>query len=223
MNSSNFFTPSEMRSIAKKKPLQWANDFLYNRVVELAYCNKELILNALEVSGDAVLFRFNSVEWNHTLRDEKDLLKLFTADERARYRNLKFDKKIEITDKGYEHHLQYCGQKASIRSVLQHTDLLPRLNALFGPEFWVHFTMVKKSGFTFDFTTSDPHYMAMDCTISVQYKPSYFSKKDVANNLKQIEKANDYYFGYKSPYNMDYIYLIDMPLARHIKFDDEYD
>lgn len=221
MNSSSFFTPSEMRSIHKQNPLQWANDYLYNHVTELSYHRKELILKALEVSGEAVLFRFNSVDWNHTLHDEKELLKLFTNEERARYRNLKLEKKIEIADKCYEHHLEYHGQKASIRSVLQHTDLLCRLNVLFGPEFWVHWTMTKKSGFTFDFTTSDPHYLAMDCTISVQYKPSYLSKKDIANNLRNIEKATDYYYGYKSPYTMEDIQLVDTPIARHIKFEDD--
>lgn len=221
MNSSNFFTPSEMRSIAKKNPLQWANDYLYDLITTLVYDRKELILKALEVSGDAVLFRFNSVDWNHTLYDEKKLLKLFTQNERRRYRNLKLEKKIEIEDKCYEHRIEYAGQKASIRSVLQHTDLLCRLNTLFGPEFWVHWTMTKKSGFTFDFTTSDPHYLAMDCTISVQYKPSYLSKKDIANNLRNIEKATDYYYGYKSPYPMEQIHLVDTPIARHIKFEDD--
>lgn len=221
MNSSHFFTPSEMRSITKKNPLQWANDYLYDLITELSYQRKEAILKALQTQGDVGLFCFNSVEWNHSLHDEKELLKLFTKEERARYRNLKHQKKTEIEDKSYEYRLEYGGQKASIRSVLQHTDLLPRLNALFGPEFWVHFTMVKKPGFTFDFTTSDPHYMAMDCIISVQYKPSYFSKKDIANNLKQIEKATDYYYGYKSPYTMEHICLINTPLVRHLKFEED--
>lgn len=219
MNSSNFFTPCEMRSIAKKNPLQWANDYLFNHVINLAYERKNLILKALEVSKRAVLFRFNSVEWNHTLHDEKGLLKLFTPEERDMYRALKTEKKIEIADKGYEHYVQYAGQKASIRSVLQHTDLMSRLNAEFGSEFVISWTMTNKAGFTFDFTTSDPHYLAMDCTITLEYKPK-FTKRETERVLKAIEKVRDYYLGYRSPYPAEYIHLIDMPLARHLTFED---
>lgn len=219
MNSSNFFTPCEMRSIHKKNPLQWANDYLFNHVMNLAYERKDLIMKALEVSKTAVLFRFNSVEWNHTLHDEKELLKLFTPAERERYRILKTEKKIEISDKGYEHSVMTHGQKASIRSVLQHTDLMSRLNAEFGPEFVISWTMTKKAGFTFDFTTSDPHYMAMDCTISLEYNPK-FTKRETQRILKSIEKARDYYLGYRSPYDLEAIYLLNEPLARHLVFED---
>ena len=219
MNSSSFFTPCEMRSIAKKNPLQWANDYLFDHVMNLGYQRKDLIMKALEVSKTAVLFRFNSVEWNHTLHDEKELLKLFTPAERSRYRNLKIEKKEEIEEKCYEHRVEYYGAKASIRSVLQHTDLMSRLNAEFGPEFVISWTMTKKAGFTFDFTTSDPHYMAMDCTITLEYKPK-FTKRETERILKAIEKARDYYTGYKSPYASEYIHLIDMPVARHLKFDE---
>lgn len=219
MNSSSFFTPSEMRSIHKKNPLQWANDYLFNHVMNLAYQRKDLIMKALEVSKTAVLFRFNSVEWNHTLHDEKELLKLFTPDERSIYRKLKKEKKDEIEEKCYDHTIQCGAEKATIRSVLQHTDLMSRLNVEFGPEFVISWTMTKKAGFTFDFTTSDPHYLAMDCTITLEYKPSYFTKRDTERVLKSIEKARDYYTGYKSPYNMNFITLNDKPVARHLIFE----
>lgn len=219
MNSSSFFTPSEMRSIAKKNPLQWANDYLFDHVMNLAYQRKDLIMKALEVSKTAVLFRFTTVNWNHTLHDEKELLKLFTPEERQMYRALKTEKKIEIGDKGYEHYVMTHGQKATIRSVLQHTDLMNRLNAEFGPEFVIVHTQQKKCG-TYNFMDSNPHYMVMDCTISLDYKPSWFTKRDTERVLKGIENARDYYTGYKSPYDMDAIYLLNEPLARHLKFED---
>lgn len=219
MNSSSFFTPCEMRSIAKKNPLQWANDYLFQHVMDLAYERKELILNALEVSKSAVLFRFTTVNWNHTRHDEKELLKLMTREERDTYQVLKTEKKIEIGEKGYEHYVMTHGQKASIRSVLEHTDLMYRLNAEFGPEFVIVHTQTKKCG-TYNFMDSNPHYMVMDCTISLEYKPSWFTKRDTERVIKGIEKARDYYTGYKSPYNMEAIYLLNEPLARHLKFED---
>ena len=219
MNSSSFFTPSEMRSIHKKSPLQWANDYLFNHVMNVAYERKDLIMKALEVSKTAVLFRFTTVSWNHTLHDEKELLKLMTPEERDKYRAVKTEKKIEIADKGYEHYVMTHGQKASIRSVLQHTDLMNRLNAEFGPEFVIVQTQQKKCG-TYNFMDSNPNYMVLDCTISLDYMPSYFTRRHIDLVLKGIEKAKDYYTGYKSPYNMDAIYLLNEPLARHLKFED---
>ena len=219
MNSSSFFTPCEMRSIAKKNPLQWANDYLFQHIMAHSYDHKDLILKALEVSKSAVLFRFTTVNWNHTLHDEKELLKLFTPEERDTYRALKTEKKIEIGEKGYEHYVITHGQKASIRSVLQHTDLMSRLNAEFGPEFVIVHTQQKKCG-TYNFMDSNPHYMVLDCTISLEYKPSWFTKRDTERVIKGIEKARDYYTGYKTPFDMEAIYLIDMPLSRHWKFDE---
>lgn len=217
MNSSKFFTPCEMRSIQKINPLQWANDFLFEHVMNLAYHRKDLILKALEVSKTAVLFRFNSIEWNHTLRDEKGILDLMLPEETERYLKLKKEKKNEIQEKCYDHTIQCGTVKATIRSVLQHTDLLSRLNAEFGPEFVVVWTMHKKLG-TYDFASSDPQYMVMDCTISLDYKPK-LTKREIAKVNKYVDKANDYYYGYKSPYNMDTIVLNDQPVARHLFFD----
>jgi hypothetical protein len=220
MNSSSFFTPCEMRSIAKKNPLQWANDYLFQHIMAYSYDFKDLILKALENSKSAVLFRFTTVHWNHTLHDEKELLKLMTREERDMYRALKTEKKIEIADKGYEHYVMTHGQKASIRSVLQHTDLMNRLNAEFGPEFVIVQTQEKKCG-TYNFMDSNPHYMVLDCTISLEYKPSWFTKRDIERVLKAVEKARDYYTGYKTPFDMDTIYLLNEPLARHLKFEED--
>lgn len=219
MNSSNFFTPSEMRSIEKTNPLQWANDFLFQHIMNLAHQRKELILNALHVSNSAVLFRFNTVQWNHTLRDEKDLLGIMLHSERTRYRKLKKEKKLEIEEKCRDHTVQCGTVKATIRSVLQHTDLLSRLHAEFGLEFGIVWTMQKKIGFDFDFATSDPQYITMDCTITLEYKPE-LTKQDMNTVTKYLNKAIDYYWGYESPYNMECITLNDQPVARHLLFED---
>lgn len=211
----SIFTHSEMTRICNKKenPLQWANDHLYYHILDELQKNKSTIIDMLSNSKNAVIFRFKDVEWNMAKKQEREILRNATDYERWAFRVYKETKETEIEDKCYKHYVQLAATKASIRSILNHTDLMTRLRVAFGPDFdVVETSRMAPNSPRINFRDNRPSYMVLDCTIEIDYKP----KRKTAE-----QRVEEYYRDYRpSVYNLYDVLLVNEPVARHLVFED---
>ena len=211
----SIFTSSEMIRIRnnKENPLQWANDYLYYHILDEVQKNKNAIIDMLSTTKNAVLFRYKDVDWNLTKKQEKELLRDAPDLDRWAFCVQKETKQTEIEDKCYKHYLTCGSANASIRSILNHTDVMTRLRVAFGPDFDVVETRrMAPNSPRINFRDNRPSYMFLDCTIEIDYKP----KRKTAE-----QRVEEYYRDYRpSVYNLYDVLLVNQPVARHLVFED---
>lgn len=206
------FTPYEMESLRPKNKLEWASDFLYQRVMDCMRDNKETVLTSLRTRGHANVFHFECVEWRRTARDEKKYLKTLTRQERREYMEKKQQCMDEIQEECYQHSIWRPESTVSVRAVLHHTDLMTRINAACGSMFEVAWTSrLAKNSPRIDFDLDDPQYMVLDCTIEIQYLSEPKSQE-------RLEKCRQKYMNHFP--ETENVYLLNQPVRRHLKFYD---
>lgn len=212
---SIIFHPYEMESLRNKHPLEWANDFLYSHIVKYVQDNKHAVLDTLRKHKEATLFRFQAVNWNHSLAEEKRLLRKMTFEEKQIYLQRKKYLTDEIEENGYSHKLWRPDSTTTISAVLEHTDLSTRLNVAFGTDFDVIWTtQLADDSPRIDFDNPEPQYIVLNCTIGIRYDPSRYHV-----GLKCMRRCKNKYKNHFP--SVENVYILDKPVRRHLKFDDD--
>ncbi len=143
-------------------------------------------------------------------KEEKEILRNATNIERWTFHIEKETKETEIEDRCYKHYVQLDDAKASVHSILRHTDFMTRLRLAFGDDFEVveTYRMADNSP-RINFRDNRPSYMVLDATIEIEYKPK---RKTTEQKVQQFYSGH-----YPALYGAT---LVNTPVVRHLVFED---
>lgn len=212
---SILFHPYEMESLRPKHSLEWANDFLYTKIVKYIEDNKPIVLQSLRDTKTAPVFYFQCVQWKYNKKQENKMLRKMKKADREIYMAKKQVCLDEIAENCSQHSVWSPNATTSIRSVFDHTDILTRLNVVLGSRFDVTWKLqMTESGCRMDFDIPDPEYIVLDCTIDIEFLPT-----DVPETvLRRMRKCQAKYRTHFP--ETENVYILNQPVRRHLKFDD---